>query len=65
MISFIYKEPNLNYDSISLPGFCVFLLQEFKDVPSKEMSNGRPPVRGIEHQIRHEECAMPIPFVQK
>ena len=34
-----------------MPSSIVSLLQEFEDVFPKEISNGLPPIRGIEHQI--------------
>jgi hypothetical protein len=42
---------NLDETNQSLPSLAVSLLQEFEHVFPKEMPNGLPPIRGIEHQI--------------
>jgi hypothetical protein len=53
MILLVYKESYLNLDETnkSLPSLAISLLQEFEHVFPKEMPNGLPPIRGIEHQI--------------
>ena len=51
MIVLLYKEAlfNTNQFDTSLPSSVVSLLQEFEDVFPEEISNGLPPIRGIEH----------------
>ena len=53
MIVLLYKEAlfNTNQLDTSLSSSIVSLLQEFEDVLPKEIPNGLPPIRGIEHQI--------------
>ena len=52
-IVLLYKEAlfNTNQLDTSLPSSIVSLLQEFEDVFPKEIPNGLPHIRGIEHQI--------------
>ena len=51
MLLLLYKESYLTLDDVSLPSFCVSLLQEFDDVFPDDVPSGLPPIRGIEHQI--------------
>lgn len=44
---FVVDNPN----KIVVPASVEFLLQEYKDVLPKEVPNGLPPLKGIEHHI--------------
>ena len=49
----MYKEALLCTNDLvgALPSVIVSLLQEFEDVLPEEVTNGLPPIRGIEHHI--------------
>jgi len=53
MILLVYKEAYFNTNDLdsAIPSVAVSLMQEFDDVFPKDISNGLPPLRGIEHQI--------------
>ncbi|KAI4299937.1 hypothetical protein L6164_033357 [Bauhinia variegata] len=53
MLVLMYKEALLNTNHLNdaLPPSVVSILQDFEDVFPKEVPNGLPPIRGIEHQI--------------
>ncbi|XP_038986478.1 uncharacterized protein LOC120111977 [Phoenix dactylifera] len=53
LLVLMYKDVYLSTNDLnpSLPSVVVTLLQEFEDIFPKEIPNGLPPLRGIEHQI--------------
>jgi hypothetical protein len=53
MVLLMYKENYFNINDLDhvVPSVAISLLWEFEDVFSKNILNGLPPLRGIEHKI--------------